>query len=79
MAEPKRRRDVVRCYVEREWVTITLPPEAARGMDVARRRVRGLRHELAFRSLEDVLVAAYLQGVIDGDQVAEHRRAKAIA
>lgn len=62
-----------RCYRQREWVTVQLPPEAARGMEIAKDRTRGLVHDLAGKSIEDMLVAAYLQGVLDGVQVVEQR------
>lgn len=69
----KQRRNVSRCYAEREWVRVDFPPEAAHGFEFAKRRTHGLKHELAWLSLDEVLVAAYLQGVIDGDQVATRR------
>lgn len=61
-----------RCYRTREWVTIQLPPEAAAGLEVARNRTRSLVHDLAGKPIEDMLVAAYLQGAMDGQQAAEH-------
>lgn len=59
-----------RCYREREWVVVTLPPEAAGALEVARRRTRSLVHDLSGKPIEDMLVAAYLQGVWDGSQHA---------
>jgi len=61
-----------RCYRDREWVVVTLPPEADGGLEVARRRTRSLVHDAAGKPIEDMLVAAYLQGVFDGAQ-AESR------
>lgn len=61
-----------RCYRKREWVTVVLPSEAAAGMEVARKRTRSLVHDLAGKPIEDMLVAAYLQGAMDATQAREH-------
>jgi hypothetical protein len=68
-----------RCYREREWVVVSLPPEAAGSLEVARRRTRSLVHDAAGKSIEDMLVAAYLQGVLDGAQVAGYENARSAA
>lgn len=62
-----------RCYRAREWQIIELPPEAAAGLQVASDRTRSLVHDLAGKPIEDMLVAAYLQGVVDGAQVTERK------
>ena len=67
---------VARCYRKREWEVVHLPPEAARGLEVARDRTRSLVHDLSGQPIEDMLVAAYLQGVADGDQVARYENAR---
>lgn len=65
-----------RCYRDREWVVIELPPEAAAGMEVARRRTRSLVHDLAGKPVEDMLVAAYLQGAMDTTQARERAKSR---
>lgn len=62
-----------RCYREREWVMVELPAEARAGLEVAKQRTHGLVHDLAGRPIEDMLVAAYLQGAFDSAQAFEKR------
>jgi hypothetical protein len=69
-SEREMKRSVKRCYRNQEWTTVQLPPEAAPGLEVAAHRTRSLVHDMAGHPIEDMLVAAYLQGVIDGTQVA---------
>lgn len=57
-----------RCYRKREWEIVELPPEAAPALQIAKDRTRGLVHDMAGKPIEDMLVSAYLQGVLDGAQ-----------
>ena len=69
MAEGERVRAM--CYRAREWKTVMLPPQCRGGWEVALRRTRTLVHDAAGESIEYMLASAYLQGLMDGQQVWE--------
>ena len=65
-----RRVKAALCYKTREWNIVRLGPEAVPGWKCAVDRVRTLPHDAAGFPLEHWLASAYLQGVMDGQQVA---------
>lgn len=61
-----------RCYRKPEWERVELPAnECAAGLEVARRRVQSLPHDSPSSNVTDWLVAAYMQGLLDGAQIAD--------
>lgn len=65
----------VLCFRTRSWSILNLPAEARAGWEIALDRVRDLPHDAAGFSLEHMLASAYLQGMLDGQEVQRQRTA----
>ena len=64
-APPRARRQKIVCYLP-AWQPVHVPDDM---YDLGQQRVAHLENLAFRRPLEDLLISAYLQGLIDRDQI----------